>query len=140
MKHYVLEPEVSGGLGASSELDTSCHPPIVRKLEYVFDGWQGDSLIESFPCFIVTAELGERMLQQQLTGFSLADVIVTRSIEFNELGKHDDLPNFRWLQPSGLAGINDIALGTDFRLVVSERALALLRSHGIDHCQVEPIA
>jgi hypothetical protein len=28
----------------------------VKKLEYVFDGWLGDHLVQSFPSFIVTFE------------------------------------------------------------------------------------
>ena len=41
MNFYYLEPEVSGGIGDSTILDTSVHPPIVSALEYEFEDWLG---------------------------------------------------------------------------------------------------
>lgn len=54
MKFFLVEPEVAGGLGKYTIMDRNTHPPIVSKLHYQFDGWLGDVLLESFPCFIVT--------------------------------------------------------------------------------------
>ena len=34
MKYVYVEPEVAGGLGQGTEMDTSVHPPVVRKLQY----------------------------------------------------------------------------------------------------------
>ena len=36
---YQLEPEVPGALAADAELDTSTHPPVVRRLVVEFDDW-----------------------------------------------------------------------------------------------------
>jgi len=55
--HYYVEPEISGGIGASPIMDNSCYPPIAKKLNYEFDGWLGDDIIESFPCFVISKNL-----------------------------------------------------------------------------------
>ena len=54
MEYFYVQPEVAGGLGALTVMDTTTHPPIVSKLHYHFDGWLGNVLLETFPCFIVT--------------------------------------------------------------------------------------
>ncbi|MFY9952572.1 MAG: hypothetical protein WAK54_05070, partial [Bradyrhizobium sp.] len=54
MEYFFVEPEVAGGLGPLTVMDTTTHPPIVSKLHYHFDGWLGNVLLETFPCFIVT--------------------------------------------------------------------------------------
>src|SRR3954454_10828086 len=59
--YFALEPEVAGQLGDTTMLDTSVHPPVIQRLEYRFDGWLGDDLLESFPCFVVTERLANEL-------------------------------------------------------------------------------
>ena len=54
MRYFILEPEIAGGWGERTVADTGIFPPTVTALHYRFDGWRGDELLESFPCFIVT--------------------------------------------------------------------------------------
>lgn len=49
-----LEPEVAGGIGPNSELHCDDGKLVVTRLNYEFDGWLGDALLETTPCFIVT--------------------------------------------------------------------------------------
>jgi hypothetical protein len=107
---FKLEPEVAGGWGPDTSADTSVHPPVVRRLEYTFDGWLGDELLETFPCFIASERLAESMIAQSLTGFALDEVKVSVSSEFLELHPSVLLPRFRWLRVSGTAGQHDFAL------------------------------
>ena len=51
-KYYVIEPEVAGGFGENCEIDWSTGKMQVNKLHYQFDGWLGDELLESTPCYI----------------------------------------------------------------------------------------
>jgi hypothetical protein len=51
---YYIEPEVAGGLGPKSETRRGNRRLVVTRLNYTFDGWLGDALIESTPCFILT--------------------------------------------------------------------------------------
>jgi hypothetical protein len=137
MKTYLLEPEVAGRWGDGTVADTAVHPPIVERLEYVFDGWEGDDLLTSFPCYIVTERLGTALWKADLTGFVLDAVAVRRSERFQELHPDVELPRFLWLRVSGEPGKDDFALATDHRLAVSEQALAVLRRHALSDCLIE---
>jgi len=68
MKYYYIEPEVAGGLGNDTVMNRSVHPPVVTKLHYQFDGWLGDVLLESSPCFIVTELAKQKLQDARLTG------------------------------------------------------------------------
>jgi hypothetical protein len=76
---FQLEPEVAGGLGPHSVLDTSVHPPIVLKLHYEFDGQPCDDVLEAFPSYIVTHRLAVAIQRSGLTDFQLADITVSMS-------------------------------------------------------------
>ena len=111
--YFKLEPEVAGRWGPGTEADTTVHPPIVRKLEYTFEGWLGDELLESFPCFIVSDKLAKSVVAENFTGFVLASVKVSSSPEFRELHSSTILPSFQWLRVSGAAGESDFGLTPD---------------------------
>ena len=66
---FVIEPEVAGGFGRATVLDTRTHPPQVSRLEYEFDGWLGDDLLTTFPCYIVSRRLQDALEMTDLTGF-----------------------------------------------------------------------
>ncbi len=79
MKYFELEPEVVGGWGDSTDADVSVHPPRVKKLHYRFDGWLGDVLLESFPCFIITVAAAAALEEVKLTGYRLAPVKISKA-------------------------------------------------------------
>jgi hypothetical protein len=137
MSFYTVEPEVAGELGPDTEFDRSAQPPVVTRLEYQFTTWLGDALLESTPCFIVTEELAQRIGEASLTGVAFSDVHVSVSSEGEELIRQP-LPKWRWLKPVGKPHEDDFGLGDDLLLVVSERALGVLRDAGLDHADVEP--
>jgi len=53
----ITDPEVAGRLGEKTVLIATSHPPITERLNYEFDGWLGDDLLEPFLCYIVTESL-----------------------------------------------------------------------------------
>jgi hypothetical protein len=134
-RFFSLEPEVAGGWGDRTVADTSVHPPVVSQLHYEFQGWLGDELVESFPCYLVTEALGVAISQAGLSGFSLASVETTCSSEFAELQPSTKLPPFQWLKIMGAAGQSDFGLSSDHMLVVSERTLRVI-THGISNCAI----
>ena len=136
-KFYFLEPEVAGGWGEDTQVDRSIDPPLVRKLHYEFSGWLGDELLESFPCFIVTETLGSRLTHEGLRGFFLDEVKISRSEELDERQPDIQLPPFQWLRVTGNAGESDFGIDKNRMLVVSERALSVLRSRQLMHCEVK---
>jgi hypothetical protein len=140
MKYYALSPEVAGELGERTEMDTAVHPPVVSRLHYEFSDWLGDELVESFPVFLISTALGQSAASAGLSGFVLADAETTLSEEAEELLDGETIPEFRWLQITGRPGAADFGQTAEARLVVSERALDLLRQGSLNNCGVEDYA
>lgn len=121
-------------------MDTSTHPPVVERLVFTFAGWLGDHLVESFPCYLVSAPLADALSASGLTGFELADVEVELDPQFKEFEPSGaaSLPKWRWLQvardPSADMWLDELA-----QLHVSGEALAVLRTCQLDHCVVDPV-
>jgi hypothetical protein len=136
MKYFYVEPEVAGGFGRNTILDSSVHPPKVTKLNYQFDGWLGDALLECFPCFIVTTSAATSLKKENVSGVIYSDVEVSVSDEFSQLHKNTKLPEFQWLKITGLSKHDDFGIAGDLRLVVSEKALRVLEVCGIQNSLV----
>jgi hypothetical protein len=138
MKYYHLEPEVAGGFGARTVIDRSSGKMVVQKLHYQFDGWLGDDILESTPCFIVSESLAREIDRQQLTGIKFDEVEVTTSDQFKELYQNRQIPKFVWLKVEGHAERDDFGMASGLRLIVSERALEVLRRFGVSNALVVP--
>jgi hypothetical protein len=136
--YYTLQPEVAGGLGNATVMDTTVHPPLLQRLHYEFEDWLGDDLVESFPCFLVSEPLAARLTAAGLGTFQLKDVEVTMTPEAKELLGDNAFPNFYWFDVAGTAGRDDVGITLTGLLVVSDQALAVLREFNIDNCDVEP--
>jgi uncharacterized repeat protein (TIGR02543 family) len=140
-KYFILKPEVAGGFGENTiMIDPSARPPRFSRFHYQFDGWLGDELLTTVACFIVTKNLGEALRSCGLTGFSIGDVEVTKSSEYERRTKTVPLPPFYWLKIEGNPAQDDFGLAADrkFRLVVSEDALNVLKQHSLNHCEILP--
>lgn len=137
MRFFKLQPEVAGGLGARTIMDTTIHPPAVSVLEYEFDGWLGDDLLESFPCFIVSERLKNLLDENTFTGYAFDSVIISRSETFDELYPETILPEFHWLKVEGKAGIEDVGFSELNHLVVSESVLKVLLQANLKNCLTE---
>lgn len=137
MKYKCLEPEVAGELGSQTIMDNSIHPPLVKKLHYQFSGWLGDDILESFPCYIITKKLEDHINLSNFTGVKFDDLIVTKGETFVEMNPDIDLPEFKWMQVTGQAGVHDFGLAKDFRLVISNNVFDLLSNFNIAHCDFE---
>ena len=137
MRYYTLQPEVAGGMGSGTILDSSTHPPRVSKLVYEFSGWLGDDLLETFPCYIVTARLKEALEKLYPSGCDFDEVQVTKSDLFMEIHGDRELPEFAWLKVTGRAGVDDFGLSAEHNVVASERVLECMKRFSLAHCEVE---
>ncbi len=136
-ERWLVSPEVAGELGDNTIMDTSIHPPVVSHFHHRFEGWLGDDLLEVFPCFLVSSALAKALEEAGLVGFSMDDVEVSTSPEFQELYPGRTLPEFRWLKITGKDRDADFCLTPNFRLEVSSRALEVLRKFKIAHAEIE---
>lgn len=144
MKYYLLQPEVAGEIGDGSKFvyeDGKIKE--VLFLEYNFMGWQGDELLTTTPCFIVTECLQKDILSNGLTGVTLKNIAMTFSDEFYEICGELEVPKFVQLICKDFYERNAEHLQNDFYLnqyddmIVSEKALGVLKQHKLDMCDVE---
>jgi len=135
--YHVLEPEVAGGLGPRTVMGASTHPPVVSKLHYQLDGWLGDELLESFPCFVVTENMRTLIETCEPTGCSFDVVELSVSEQFMELYGNRIIPNFWWLKINGKAGHDDFGISNQNELVVSERVVRIMREAQLDNCDID---
>jgi uncharacterized repeat protein (TIGR02543 family) len=138
MRYFYVEPEVAGGFGENTVTDHSVQPFVVTYLHYVFDGWLGDVLLTSHPCFIVTEEAAKKLLEIRATGIRFGHVEVTTSGEFEDFHPGRRLPRFVWLQVDGRPGKDDFGIATNHTLVMSERAIDVLRRLQLTDALIKP--
>lgn len=136
MKYYALDPEVAGELGKNTVMDSAVHPPVVSKLHYELDAWLGDDLIQSFPCYLATERLKRNLESASVGGVSFAPVEFSLSANFKEQHPSKVVPSFTWLKITGCASKDDFGVEADGRLVVSERALELIKHLTLKHCNI----
>lgn len=137
MKFYKLDPEVAGGWGANTAFTRTLGKPlVVHRLHYQFDGWLGDELLESSPCFIVTQRLADLLQRRELSGYELKGVEISTSEIFRDHFPERQLPQFAWLDVTGKVGVDDFSVDVDGRLVVSESALDALKAMQLENCEV----
>ncbi|MFT4008828.1 MAG: hypothetical protein QM655_02180 [Nocardioidaceae bacterium] len=137
---YRLDPQVAGELGPDTDLDTSTHPPKVKRLEYVLDQPETDELITSFPVFLVSDQLGSRLKKAHLDGFKLTKAPVRPSDNYRQLYGKAEHRDYRWLQVTGAPGRSDFWLDQSFNLCVSDGAMAILESAVLSGCTVVRLA
>lgn len=125
-------------MGERTDLDTTVHPAMVRRLHLQFNGWLGDDLLETFPCFVVTGRLRERIEQLGFSGCTFDELDATTSLVYEELYPNRKLPLFFWLKVSGEAGRDDFGISDDHYLVVSEKVLKYLRTFNFGNCEIRP--
>lgn len=136
MKFFALDPEVAGELGKNTVMDNSVHPPKVSRLHYELDAWLGDDLIQSFPCYLATERLRRKLETASVNGVAFAPVEFSLSANFKERHPSKVVPSFAWLKITGCASKDDFGVEADGRLVVSERALELIKQLTLKHCDI----
>ena len=110
--------------------------PYVSTFHCELDGWLGDDLVESFPCFLVTEKLSAALGAERLSGFELGEAEITISPEFKKRNPGRRLPRFRWLKITGKPNRDDFWMESDQSIAVSRAAFELLQQFRLDHCQV----
>jgi hypothetical protein len=115
--------------------------PLVQRPDLEFSyGYLGDDLLTTHPVYFVTTALGDRLRASALTGFVLStNMVVSVDLQLVELRPDWAPPSIEWLQVHGAPERDDFGLTTDARLIVSARALEVLRSHRISHCAIKPV-
>lgn len=135
MSFYALGPEVAGGLGSRAVVDASLHPPSVQHLHYEVEDWLGDDLLESTPCFLISPAAAAALERASCTGLRTTEAEITVA-PGADLRVDRRVLDFLWLRPQGEPGEDDLGLDDVATLVVSDRALGVLRGFDLHHCDV----
>jgi hypothetical protein len=138
MPFWKLTPEVPAELGDNTVMDTTVHPPVVSSLHLMFVGWLGSEFIECFPVYAATVGLTSDLEHAGLSGFLVADLELTLDEQLHDMYPDRQIPPFVWLKVVGEARVDDFGMDTDHKLVVSDKALAVLRSRKLVDCDVDP--
>lgn len=134
-KRFLLEPEVAGQLGSNTIINTKNGITIIEKLHYEFDGWLGDDILESTPCFICTDKLLKILEKSTLSGYEVDSCEVSKSTLFEDIYPKRELPAFYWIKITG-SETDDFSLSKNGSLVVSEKSLSVLKQVKIANCDI----
>lgn len=138
MDRFFIEPEVSGELGHETDMDTSVHPPIITSLHFIFTGWLGDDIIECFPIYLVTENLGKSLKDNNIKGFELKSIKVEKSRTFTDLQPDISLPKFYWLDIDTSGSEGDFKI-KDNILTVSNKVLNILKRFNIEYLDIQKV-
>ena len=119
--YWYVEPEEPGELGPATDIDMSTHPPLVSRLEYLMNVPPNDEILASFPCYVVSARVRARLTALGATGCTFRSVTVTPGPGFERLWPSVRLPQYWWMDILGSAGVDDLGIAPDLRLVASDR-------------------
>lgn len=136
MKYYCIKPNVAGGLGEKSVLDTTVHPPKVAHLHFEFESCPDDDLVGTFPVFLVSERLATALRTSGLSGFEVERAEISGSDIFHELHPKRKPPLFHWLKVSDKPNAQDFGQTSSGDLIVSESALRKLREFSIENAEV----
>lgn len=137
--YKLIEPEVAGGLGDKTKIDNSFFPPLIKELHYELDGWLGDDILESFPCYIITESLRKGIESNSLSGINFSNVLVSKSETFFDLYPDRELPNFFWAKIIGEPFKDDFFITDKNSLAISEKAYILFKSYTIDQADLKDL-
>jgi hypothetical protein len=135
-QHYLLIPSVYGQMGRGTIIDHTVRPPVVRCLHFVLDRPPGDDLHKSSPCFMVSDRLGRHIADAALSGAEMGEVQAELDEQYLTSHPGAPAPRVSWLKVHGRARADDFGLDEHGRLVVSEKAMQVLRQHHLEDCRV----
>jgi hypothetical protein len=138
MESYLVRPEVAGELGPDVEIDANAHPPRIDRMHYVFFGWAGSDIVESFPIFIVTNRLAEAFRKAALSGFEIDEVKTSIDEQFESFFPESaaSMPSWNWLRVTGDKATADFWQDEKAQLHVSDRAKRVLESFNLVECEI----
>ncbi len=108
----------------------------LTRIVFAYDYWNPDPIFQDIGYFFVTRSMAATMRAAGFTGFALEDVPTIKSKEYDETLNPPNPEPVCWLKVHGEHGKDDFALQLNAYLIVSDRALASLREHGLERAEV----
>lgn len=127
---FTLDPEVPG-FGILGE-DEKGAP------HFEIDVWLRDELLCEDNYYFGTEKLKKALESSDLSGVEYQSCKVSLSDQRKEMEPDLILPDFFWIKITGVAGKDDFGISESQNLIVSKKALEVLRKSNIDNCDVNP--
>ena len=145
MTFYQTSPQVAGCFGDDTEIhDISARPPKFSNFQFELTIWPDDDLIvASGGGYAGSTKLADAIKQAQLSGIEFDHVEMVDGDQFYKYRKRhasEKLPGFLWFKFIGQPGIDDFGLipaPVNLPLVVSEKALNLLKTFNHEHLRIK---
>jgi hypothetical protein len=111
----------------------------IRALVFAYDAPTPDCLFRDVPRYFVTASAAAAIAEARLSGVSTAPVETRVSAQYvATYGQPASVEPVHQLTVTGTAGVDDFGFQGKALLIVSDAALALLRSLGLVDAEVVP--
>ena len=138
MNFFQFEPDVPGYfMNSRYVLD---HLRDIPTIHYIFECWPYDDIISWICVHLVKERLSLALKSSRMTGFEIRDCAVSKGDQFDIASPRcGDLPDFWWLYINGVPGVDDFGITKELMLVVSERALELLKGFVIENADITRI-
>lgn len=95
LNYYLLQPEIAGELGDSSEIIyEDGRLKEVQFLEFVVTGWLGDEILKARPCYIITKDIMNSFIENGITGAKYEGKVSFSEDFFDMYENVDDVPPF----------------------------------------------
>jgi hypothetical protein len=138
MKFYKIHPEVPGGLGANTIYNKDVAPWELTHPHLIFDGWLGGDILKISNCYLITEDLKKSREFSGLSGIlSYEPIDIELSQTFNNLYPNKKLPKIYRIIINGVKGIDDFWMLDYYKLVISEKALNILKKYNISDMEIE---
>ena len=138
MEFHRLAPQRPCDIWTYSDFEPGpAFPRRFRRMVFAYDFPTGDCLFKDSPHYFVTKELGSSISARGLSGARRRPVETRVSDAYTQsYGTPTSVPQVEQLIVTGAAGEDDFGLQDQVALIVSDRALALLRQHGLAQAQI----
>lgn len=140
MEFHRIAPQRPCDIWTYSEFEPGpAYPRRFRRVVFAYDFPTKDCLFNDSPYYFIISEAGSALSALGLSGAGRQPVETRVSDAYTQsYGTPTWVPEVEQLIVTGSAGEDDFGLQGRVTLIVSDRALALLRQHGLAHAQIFP--
>lgn len=138
MKYFLLKPDVPGYL--VNPKGTLANYSNISSVHYVLECFPTDDIFKCRRIYIVKEDLAYALARSEMTGFELKSCVVSKGDQFEISSPgYKELPELLWLYIDGVAGSDDFGISDNLKLIISERALELLKGFVIENADITRI-
>jgi hypothetical protein len=136
-RYFKLTPGSCGVLGENTVFERTIISFEMTRLHVLFQFGANDAILRVAGNLLISVSAAAMLADIEATGFAIEAIEVGVDEQIAMLGawKGSNISRYRWLKVCGIAGVDDFGRN-QHRLIVSERALEVLKRDGLSQCEV----